>query len=207
ADEDGRETHDPLKASATAEAINGVACINRWLTVSTRETVTFWNLPSEKRKLDCVICPHGAHGVIATSSGSFLAPLGRTGIMAIRPPLDPSHAVTVIGGEAEGMSFYRLVSLRSQDGSEVLACAARFGGVAATEFRWDRDSQKLSTATFPGLDVVDVCAIGSDPRSLAVAAVGRDGTIVLTRDALHDKRPITLKFETVQGTAYRLLSC
>jgi hypothetical protein len=191
----------------SGEAVNGVAGLGRWLTVATREDVTFWNLPEkEGEKASCVVFPHGAHDVIATAEGSFVAPLGRTGIMTIKPPFDEKHSVTVSGGEKEGLNFYRIVRLRSGNGQEVLAFATRKAGIGATEFRWDREAQNVSTVTYDELDVVDICAIGS-ADSLAVAAVAGNGTLILLRDIFQDKCPITMKFDNVTGMAYRLMSC
>ena len=53
---------------------------------------------------------------------------------------------------------------------------------------------------------MDICAIGG-AGSLAVAAVARTGTLILLRDVFLDKHPLTMKFDNVKGTAYRLLSC
>src|SRR5262249_45431659 len=151
----------------------------RWLTVTTREDVTFWTLPKRnEEKPFRAVFPHGAHDVIATADGCFAAPLGRAGIMTVKPPFDEELSVTVSGGEKADFNFYRIVSLRSEAEREVIACAARSAGVGATEFRWDRESHNLSTFTFDELDVVDVCAI--DPAgSLAVAAVARNGALIL----------------------------
>jgi hypothetical protein len=207
-DEDGAPPdHPPDKGTMSGEAINGVAGLGRWLTVTSRQDVTFWTLPEKKaEKALCAVFPHGAHDVITTADGSFVAPLGRAGVMTIKPPFDEEHPVTVSGGEKEGLNFYRIVSLRSGSGQEVLACAARGAGIGATEFRWDRESQNLSTVTFDELDVVDICAIG-EAGSLAVAAIARNGALILLRDVFQDKHPLTMKFDNVTGTAYRLLSC
>jgi hypothetical protein len=206
-DEDGKALGYPVKGSLSGEAVNGVAGWGKWLTVTSRQDVSFWTGPEkEGDKISCVMFPHGAHDVIATADGCFAAPLGRAGVMTIKPPFDEKHPVTVNGAEKEGLNFYRIVSLRSGGGQEVLGCAVRRAGVGATEFRWDRESHNLSTVTFDELDVVDICAIDRG-GSLAVAAVARNGALILLRDVWQDKHPITIKFDNVTGTAYRLLSC
>jgi len=36
--------------------------------------------------------------------------------------------------------------------------------------------------------------------------VGKDGTLVLSKDILHDVHPRTMKFENIKGVTYRILS-
>jgi hypothetical protein len=114
--------------------------------------------------------------------------------------------VGLLSSDEQGMYFYRVLALQGRDGSDLLVCACRQGGIGITEVKWGQETYTMRVATFKGLDVVDVCAVASDPESSAVAALGRDGTLILTRDALHDEKPKTIKFKAVQGTAYRLLS-
>src|SRR5712692_3204150 len=99
-DEDGARLAQPAKGTMSGEAVNGVAGLGRWLTVTSRGDVTFWTLPEKKgEKAFCAVFPHGAHDVISTADGSFVAPLGRAGVMTIKAPFDEKHPVTVSGGE------------------------------------------------------------------------------------------------------------
>jgi hypothetical protein len=109
--------------------------------------------------------------------------------------------------DADTPYFYSVINLRAGPGREILVCATRKDGVAALEFEGDKETYSLSTITFKGLDVVDVCALNPAADSLSVAALGRDGTLGLFRDVLVDKRPVTLKFGAVHGMAYRVLCC
>jgi len=152
------------------------------------------------------IFPMGAHGVIAGHSGYFLAPLGREGLLFCRPKEGPEQTVTVSSGPTEDAYFYRLISLQASSGQEIVACATRRGGVAAMEFRGEDQKHTLSTITFDGLDVVDLCPLGLQAAPEAAAALGRDGTLVLFRDVLSDRGPLAVKFQSIKGTAYRLLS-
>jgi hypothetical protein len=204
ADEEGRPLGDPAKASVSREAINGVVRAGSWVVVSTRGDVNFWTLPGTEGGHDEVaVLPCGAHGIGTTARGDVIAPLGRNGIMFVEPPFTPETSITALG--EEGLNVYRVVSLLSPSGTEVLACAARTGGVAAGPFSGSQTTT-MRTATFNGLDVIDICPLVSGERSLAVAALSRDGSIILFRDVLADDRPVTVKFRKVQGTAYRLLS-
>ena len=54
--------------------------------------------------------------------------------------------------------------------------------------------------------MVDVCALDAKAHSHAVAAVARDGTLIFFPDILHRTAPKTIKFRSVRGTVYRILS-
>jgi hypothetical protein len=75
-DEQGRALSLPGKGSVSGEAVNGVACMGTWVAVSTRQEVNFLPLPgTEGGHSFGVAFPYGAHGVSATPSGYFIAPL------------------------------------------------------------------------------------------------------------------------------------
>jgi hypothetical protein len=208
ADEEGRPVSaKPGKGSVSNEAINGLVGVGTWVAISTRADVNFWPLPgTEGGHGEGWAAQYGAHGVTATASGHVLAPLGRNGIMVVEPPFRRKASVTALGDTKDGLYLYRVISLRSQAGIEVLACAARTAGIAAAEFSGPQTTQMMRTAEFYGLDIVDICPLDSVANSLALAALGRDGSIILFRDVLADAKPVTMKFNRVQGTAYRILS-
>ena len=58
----------------------------------------------------------------------------------------------------------------------------------------------------PGLDIVDVCGLKSEPYPLAAAALGIDRAVYLIRDVRDAGSTPTLRFPGLEGTAYRLLS-
>jgi hypothetical protein len=207
-DRDGLVTHGPMPGSFSGEAINGVASFEGWLAVSTRAEVTTGKLCSDTEQPGgVVVFHHGAHGIAASPSGYFVAPLGRTGIMMLRAGSNPSDRVSVLTSNRPEIDFYRVIVLPGVKGRDVLVSACLRGGIGITEVEWGQEEYLMHVGTSEGMDVVDVAAIGSDSNSLAVAALGRDGTLMLVRDALQDKRPVTLKYKTVSGTAYRLLHC
>ena len=117
------------------EAVNGVAFIGPVIAVSTRHEVTFWSFPRRgSRQVQRAIFFHcGSHSIIATSEGYFVAALGRTGLMKARAGRADEQPVTVSRATHRVLDFYKVISLHSYGQPEVLACAARFGGVAATE--------------------------------------------------------------------------
>jgi hypothetical protein len=207
-DDIGAPLRPPSNGSISSEAINGVACAGTWVVVTTRQEVNFWPLRgTEGGNQFGFAFPYGAHDVITTSSGYFIAPLGRTGIMAVQPPFRLETPVTVYSFDKSGLYAYRAIGLRSQTGSEILACACRRGGIAAGEFLGAQQKLPMTTATFKGLDVVDICPLDPGADSLTAVALGRDGTLILSRDVLRDKKPLTMKFSSIKGVAYRVLSC
>jgi hypothetical protein len=206
ADWQGIVQHKPVLAVPSHEAVNGVAFLDRWMSVSTRQEIMLWTPPRKPGDSSMgVPIPIGAHGVVAGHSGYFLAPLGRSGLLSFRPSEGREQTVTVSSGASEETYFYRLISVRGVGGQEIVASAARQGGVAAMEFRGEDQKHTLSTFSFDGLDVVDLCPLGTEAGAGA-AAVGKDGTLILFRDVLRDSRPRTVKYESVKGVAYRLLS-
>ena len=74
-----------LPVSEAKEAINGIAAIGKSsLAVSTRSDVTFLQLDGPAKDTR-VQFRGGAHGVISTQSGYFIAPLGMKGLLIVKP--------------------------------------------------------------------------------------------------------------------------
>src|SRR5207253_2192556 len=130
------------------------------------------NFPARKgEKTTLAETPYGAHGVIAGAGGYFFAPLGLTGFAFFKPSAGEQQVVTISGG-TEGKTYcYRVISLKVPNGSEMLAFANRRDGVGTTTFRDEGTGHKLSTLTFPGLDVVDLCPLNPGATSTAIAAL------------------------------------
>lgn len=196
----------PEQPPPSGEAINGVAFIGHWMAVSTRKELRLFTLSRHAgERIRCAELPVGAHGIIASASGHFFAPLGRSGILFCKPKDGPEQTLIISSG-AEEAYIYRLVALRPASGGEIIACAARGSGVAAMEFKGQDEQHTLSTFGHEGLDVVDLCPLGIDPSGRGIAAVGKDRTIVFFRDVLTDRNPIAVEYPSIEGTAYRLLS-
>ncbi len=206
-DESGKVLDGPRKASASGEAINGLAGSGGWLAVTTRAEVNFFGpARSSDGRAEGVVFPGGAHGVVTAPSGYFVAALGHSGILFVKPGSGAEDPITISNADKEGLSFYRVIALAGEQGEDLIVCAGRRGGIGVSSFRPDWEEHKLSNVTFDDLDIVDVCPIGSEQHPLAVAALANDGTIVLIRDVLHDRKPETRRFRVVEGIAYRVLS-
>src|SRR5262249_48942599 len=68
--------------------------------------------------------------------------------------------------------FYRVVTLSSIGHPETLACATRQGGIAALAVPGPDTKPVISSSAYPGLDIVDVCSLGSGTSAPGVCAVG-----------------------------------
>jgi hypothetical protein len=192
--------------SASGEAVNGVAHSQQWTAVTTRADVNLISRPKAEGLHEAIAIPVGAFGVTVASSGHFVVPLGRGGIMYVKPGSGPEDPVPVGGTEKAGLNVCRVLPLPGQDGTDLIVCAGRAGGVGMTTFREGVGNYSLSTLRVDGLDVVDVCLLGARENRFAVSAVGRDGTLIIFRDILYDRSPRTIKFRSVRGTVYRILS-
>ena len=92
---------EPQQISPSADAINGIAAVGATsLAVSTRSDVSFIQANSSIGPSRAVF-PGGAHGVIATKSGSFIAPLGQKGLLIVRPGNGPLQGMEVARGQRE----------------------------------------------------------------------------------------------------------
>lgn len=207
ADAEGRVRQPPQQVALSGEAINGLTFFQRWMCVSTRDEIVLWTLPiGAGESLKGAKIAGGAHGVLLGHSGYFLAPLGRGGLLSCRPREGQEQIVNVSKGAAEDAYFYRLISLLTEDHRTIVASAARRGGVVAMELKGEDQRPTQSSLRFNGLDVVDLCPLGMASAPEAAAALGRDGTVILFRDVLHESQPLTVEYEFIQGTAYRILS-
>lgn len=191
-----------------SEAVNGVAFAESTFAVSTRKEIAFVTRPLSGGAGTRGIFPYGAHGIIATTDGAFVAPLGLYGLMTTRPTTSDIQATKFNRIQERPLNYYKAVSVVSRTSPELIVCAARKDGVVAAPIT----SDGLTGAwvmTLPGLDVVDVCPLGPTPETPAVVALGKDGTLALfhdvLHDVLHDAAPTTIQYGGIEGTAYRVL--
>jgi hypothetical protein len=203
--EEGQPLTMEARVSPSHGAINGVAGSGDWIAASTRHEVAMGNwLPKGRRVKPDVAFPYGAHGVTAAGA-YFVAPLGVHGILIMQAGSAPNDPVEVLTSDDQGLYFYRVIALPGTNGKHFLVSACRDGGVGIAEMRLGESWCSMSVARFDGLDIVDICPMAFDGAP-AMAALGLDGTIIMLRDAFNGGKAVHLKFGTVQGTAYRLLS-
>jgi hypothetical protein len=205
-DESGTALGETIVGSESGEAVNGFTSHGDNIVVSTR---TDWNLmrvpKTQAQMWDHASIKGGTHGVISTPGGLFVGPMGLPGLRVVNPYTGKKQTLTPAGEGRGNVYFYRAVALRDADRKEFLACAVRQSGVAAVPLSESSDDGNIQTLGYEGWDVVDVCAIA--PGSLAVAAIGKDGTIRLFKNVLTDRSPVSMRLSDIKGTAYRVLSC
>lgn len=206
ADAQGQKLKVIPTGDGPAEAVNGVAFIgNNAIAVSTRHEVVLLNeFTSEGAHRAVFHC--GAHGVIATHDGHFVAPLGTSGLMTATPSQDEDQRFIVSIAPNRTLNYYSVVGLNSPGQPELLVCAVRSGGIATTSIASEGVTGEIRSIFSPGLDFIDVCSQATAASPRAVAAVSKDGTVALTADALYDVAPVKVKFNEVRGVAYRIFS-
>jgi hypothetical protein len=191
------------ETTPSREPVNGVAFIGDVIGVSTRADVAFVTPKRGERPGIRSVVEAGSHSIVASPSKYFVAPMGRYGILQVKPEDGPRQSVIVSRAANLPLNFYRVICIATSS-HDILACAARVGGVASTTSGNDTGSmRRITSVTFPGLDVVDLCSLGSAFGS-AVAAVARDSTLILLRDVLLEQSPVTIRFNEIKGTAYRV---
>lgn len=189
----------------SGEPINGIAFLDNLLAVSTPSEVVVSNRPRPGvRQGERSVYGGGAHGIISTPSGKFVAPLGTKGLLLMDPQPGKYQLIKTLGAKDKFFYFYKAVSSGESEGMDVLACALRHDGWANVV----RGSSAGSLTVFshPGLDVVDICSIGTKRFPHAAVALGLDRTLLLIQDVLHPQQGSILQFVGLQGTAYRVMS-
>jgi hypothetical protein len=194
------------RASASGEAINGVAYSRGWLAVTTRKDINLIPpLSVDRPPPDAIVIFGGATDVVAAPSGHFVIPLGKSGLMFAKPGMKENDPVTISNGEKQGMNYCRVIALKGDEAGDLIVAAGRRGGIAFSRFQEGIRGHLLTMVKFSGLDIVDVCLIG-DEKNRSVAAVARDGSVVFFRDILTDRNPETIKFRSIEGAVYRILA-
>lgn len=102
------------------------------------------------------------------------------------------------------VSFYKLAHLHGNQHRDLFACAARRDGLLVVTLTPDG---LVSNRNFkgPGLDLVDVCSLGSAHYPFAAACPGADHSLHLSRDVVNGQPPQTLRLDGLRGAAYSLL--
>jgi hypothetical protein len=195
----------PIPVASSGAAVTGVAFWDNFIAVSTPNEIVLRYYDHERKTAKEVVIEAGAHGILATPSGRFFAPSGISGLLQIKPeseaPVQPrAHVVT-----GRLLNFYTAILLHSRDQGEVLACATRRDGLTVVSVPHTDSGGKVRLIPCD-IDVVDACALAHPDWPLAAAALGIDGSVFLMKDILADAGPLFLKFEGMQGNAYRILS-
>src|SRR5262249_24080520 len=150
--------------SLSRESINGVARSGGFVAASTRQDITFWELPkSPGGDWTAIVVPHGAHGITATHSGYFVAPLGISGLMTVESSrVSAEQAVTVTRArEGDDVYFYRVLDLYSRR-QEYVAMACRSSGIGVMPAPPNDPVTRLLRIEATDSEVIDICSIKTD---------------------------------------------
>lgn len=199
---------DYLRSSASGEAINSLAYSQNWLAVVTRKDINFigpFSPTSQSTEL-VTLLGGGRDVVVAPISGHFVIPLGADGVMFVKPGIGENDPVTISKSEKSDLNFYRVLALPGMQGTDVVVCAGRRGGLGYTDYREGIRGHMLHTVSFSNMDFVDVCSVATPEKPWAVVAAAKDGSLVFFDDIVNDKTPKTIKFRGIHGAVYRILS-
>jgi hypothetical protein len=206
-DNNFRPLGSAIKTSPSGEAINSVAGVGTWFATSTRRDINFIGRSSQAGKSEMYHAPYGAHDLAVTTSGFFVAALGRLGLLFAEADIRKDNfTITNPGAEGE-LSVYSVLTLPGDAQHDLVVCAGRTGGILYCQWRASQATTNMRTMSFADLDVVDVCSIGTIEHPRAVAALAKNGALLLSKDILADEKPGTVKFDNVTGTAYRVVRC
>jgi hypothetical protein len=202
---DGTVPSPEWSATVAEEAINGVAFFQEFIGVSTRSEINFYrHSPDAPITLERVGSgPGGAHGILATPGGQFVAPMGTEGLFCF----DSSKARAWID-HANGTkhNYYSVHYLANCEGREILACAARTDGLLTVRLDEDENENRIIGLTAPDIDFIDVCSLQLPEFPFAVAALCRDRSLIFIRNMLTEENPQTLRFDQFRGVPYSILS-
>jgi len=196
----------------SGEAINGVAFSRNMVAISTPGELLI-NLHPFPGGLQTTLYNGGAHGVVATGSGGFLAPAGASGLMLVELLPDGSFQNREFRGSDAELYFYRMARLGGTDvGDEIFACAGRNDGLMAITIKSDGIPSRIIinkgsiTTGNENIDIVDVCRLPSQTHPFATASLGIDNSLHLSHDIRREHAQLGLRFPEMQGTAYNVLS-
>jgi len=191
----------------TSDAINGVAFWRDLIGVSTRSEVSFYRLLQSDTGVNLVTgVPRGAHGILVTPNGHFVAPMATDGMLCYDPGKERGSDLWFDRPGEKDLNLYRLIYLGDADGKEIMACAARTDGFSLIAFDASLAHNQIMGWSAPDLDVVDVCSLGTKEFPLALAGLGLDRSLVFVRDPHVDQDPNRMSLKGFQGTPYSIQS-
>ena len=211
-DREGK-TLDSSKAPQNLESINGVAFTESMMAVSTPAEILVSMRPTPQAESRSVLFEQGAHGVIATGRGGFLAPMGLKGVMHLRKLSEEVVLRNDFRPVDFDIYFYKMAYVGvTGEGTEIVACAARRHGLLTVSIDSEGKPGRIgmnkgqSADGTQEIDIVDVCPLPSDEYPFAVVALGIDNTLHFTFDIRHENPSIELRLQEMRGTGYTLVA-
>jgi hypothetical protein len=202
-------TISPMSSiSVATDPINEVAFAGDYFAASSRNEVAVGRRPGPG-STEYQIYAHpfigGAHGVVASRSGAFLAPIADQGLLILEVSGQDVSARIASPPEVP-FNFYRLIRLGIGDSNNAFAVAGRRDGLMALDL--DEESNARSVIHHPseGHDIVDVCSLRDASFPFAAACVSRDCMLFFFRNVLEEEAPTKFNLGNLEDTAYTLLS-
>lgn len=206
----GKTVIAPFRWLPSGEAINSVAFSGLMMALSSRSEVIFVEFDSSTAGGGGSRTIHdgGAHGVLATSSGGFVAPLGLEGLLTLRPSSSKEQPMTVSAPEGKKINLYKLAHVFGDGSRDLFIGAVRRDGLLALDMatglsQGPPDKSRILKA--PGIDIIDVCSLSSSEWPYAAAGLGHDRSIHLWHNILGVQPPQALRFEAMMGSAYKII--
>ena len=185
----------------SGEPINGIAFTDDMMAVSTPAEVVLWKRPSPSGETAQAIYSGGAHGVISTPSGKFIAPLGPNGLLKMESVPNEPDRFQSFGAQGQNFIFYKVAYAGTHQGHDVLVCALRRRGLARYFLGGSSGFDVASDS-----DIIDVCRLQSDRFPRAAVALALDNSLRIIRDAATFNPVITFRLGDIPGTAYQIFS-
>ena len=188
------------------EAINGVAFSGNHIAISSRNKIKILPCGSFHLEDPADAFDIGAHGIVSVASGGFIAPLGKDGLLFLKPGVErPLIRHEGKFGQSD-VNCYKVASLGDGPDGEVFVCAARSDGFFGMTIRDESLQPQVVGHSLAGIDIVDVCSISSPSMPRAAIALNRDASLLIIRDVLSPESPFSLRYEQPSGPAYSVLS-
>lgn len=147
----------------------------------------------------------GAHGVLASRSGVFVAPISDQGVLMFEVSGEDVGA-RIISPPGAPFNFYRLARLGNAGSTNAFVAAGRRDGLMALDLGDESNARPAIHHRFEGHDIVDVCSLGSASFPFAAGCVSRDCVLFLTRNVLEEETPAAISLGDLHDTAYTLFS-
>jgi hypothetical protein len=207
---DGRLIRN-FKCIESERSINQVAFSEsngcRYIAICTASDIAIHRFTEGGELLVSKVYDRGGHGIYSTHSGSFLVPMGLSGLAIFTPRPDGEIDEFVFSARNARKYFYVMSLIAfANDGQELWACAGRAGGLMALMLDSKSKlsiSRSLQSAIKPK-DYVYSWSIGNMEMPRAAVSLSRDGEVDFFVDLMKDRMPLTWHFSDTQVVAYSM---
>jgi hypothetical protein len=197
----------PEQVIPSCESVNGIAFVGWFMAVSTRCEVVFRDLDPRSSKNGTNTYKGGAHGILATSAGGFVAPLGVNGLLRV-PEIGDTEVRFLVNAIRDNPNLYQLALLHGNGTRDFIAAAARKDGIYTFDLNSEINNGRPGPSVYfrdPRLDIVSLCSLGSRDWPYSLAGLGTDGSVLLFRDIQAKEQPARFRISNMLGSPYTIL--